>query len=135
MGPYVKRPVIWITISYIIGVLIEGFIKWKFAYPYIALVVLAIFAGLLILRRRDLYLPLVLIIFALVGVLNAYKHSIPNTDLDEFVGQVPLTYGQVLEKIKESDSKSSFVMEVHRIDHNNTQYKVKCKIRMTVLLP
>ncbi len=132
MGPYVKRPVIWITISYIIGVLIEGFIKWKFAYPYIALVVLAIFAGLLILRRRDLYLPLVLIIFALAGVLNAYIHSIPNTDLDEFVGQVPLTYGQVLEKIKESDSKSSFVMEVHRIDHNNTQYKVKCKIRMTV---
>ena len=132
MGPYIKRPIIWITTSYIVGVLIEGYIKWKFIYPYIALAVLIIFAGLLIFRRRELYLPLVLIIFSLAGVLNAYIHSIPNTDLDEFVGQVPLTYGQVLEKIKESDSKSSFIMEVHRIDHHNTQYNVKSKVRMTV---
>ena len=105
MGPVYKVLIIWITISYINGVLIEGFIKWKFAYPYIALVVLAIFAGLLILRRRDLYLPLVLIIFASAGVLTTYIHSIPNTDLDEFVGQVPNLWTST-GKIKESDSKS-----------------------------
>jgi hypothetical protein len=100
MGPYIKRPIIWITTSYIVGVLIEGYIKWKFIYPYIALAVLIIFAGLLIFRRRELFLPLVLIIFSLAGVLNAYIHSIPNTDLDEFVVKVPQPFGRVWQNIK-----------------------------------
>ncbi|HZJ57792.1 MAG TPA: ComEC/Rec2 family competence protein, partial [Clostridia bacterium] len=132
MRPYVKRPIIWITISYMIGVLAEGSIKWKFCYPYIALGAAAIFVGLVKLRRRGLYLPLVLLIFTLAGILNTYIHSIPNTDLDDLIGQAPVTYGQIMEKVKQSDSSASFILEARGIDHNNAQYGVNCKIRMTV---
>ncbi|HZJ58229.1 MAG TPA: DNA internalization-related competence protein ComEC/Rec2, partial [Clostridia bacterium] len=100
--------------------------------PYIALGAATIFVGLVKLRRRGLYLPLVLLIFALGGVLNTYIHSIPNTDLDDFIGQAPVTHGQVLEQVKQRDSSASFILEARGIAHNNVQHGINCKIRMTV---
>lgn len=133
----IKRPIIWVTIAYIVGILGATYIAWKTEYFYISLIILivvAIFWTLARLKWKGLFFAFLLSAFALMGLANTYMISIPDEDLDEFMGQALIIKGQVLEFTKKEDSKTSFILELNSIDHNKEKHLVHNKIKTTIYL-
>lgn len=136
MGVRVKRPIIWVTVAYIVGILIGLKVKWGFGYFFISLIVLALMLVLAKLKWEGLYLLLLLSLFTLTGIANAHIHSMPHRDLDDFIGQTITIYGQVLEISSDissdRDAKTSFVIKAHSIEKNDIKYDYQGKVRVTV---
>jgi competence protein ComEC len=132
MGIRVNRPIIWVTGSYIIGIVIGLNIKWSLNHFFISLIFIALMVGLAKLKCKGLYLPLFLSLFILGGITNTYTHSIPDRYLDDIIGQTVTINGQVLEIAQETDSKTAFILKSHWIKGKDTQYNYEGKIRVTV---
>ena len=92
----IRRPVIWVTVAYVIGILISLYTKWRLTYFYIVLFPLLIFGLIAIkLKWKGLYLSLFFSLFILIGIANTFIHNKPDTHLDNFIGQTIDLYGQV----------------------------------------
>ncbi|HZJ83876.1 MAG TPA: DNA internalization-related competence protein ComEC/Rec2 [Clostridia bacterium] len=133
----IKRPIIWVTIAYTVGILGASYIRWKIEYFYISLIILilmAIFWTLAKLKWKGLLFLFLLSSFALAGVVNTYMSSIPNQDLDKFVGQALIIKGQVLELARQENNKTSFILKLDRIEHDNKKHLVHNKLRTTIYL-
>ena len=129
----IKRPIIWVTTAYIIGILIAFYMKWELRYFYIVLFPLLLMGGIAIIqKRKGLYLILFFSLFILIGIANTYIHGKPDTHLDDLVGQAVSVYGQVVEMVNSTNSKISFVLNTHRISHIDKDYEYKGKIRISI---
>ncbi|NLN40484.1 MAG: DNA internalization-related competence protein ComEC/Rec2 [Clostridiales bacterium] len=129
----IKRPIIWVTVAYIIGILIAVYMKWELRYFYIVLLPLLVLGGAgLKVKWKGLYLVLFFSIFILIGIANAYIHNKPDNGLEDLVGQAVNAYGQVAEIVSSSDSKTSFILDAYRISHIDKDYVYKGKIRITI---
>ncbi|NLJ40195.1 MAG: DNA internalization-related competence protein ComEC/Rec2 [Clostridiales bacterium] len=132
MGERIKRPIIWVAFAYIIGILAGVLFRWGLAYFYMGLALLVLGAGLAYMKWRTLSLPLLLILFTLAGAFNSYMNSIPDTVLDDLLGQKIIIRGQVLELTGQSESKQSFIIEAHSLEHYQKKYNLKNRIKTTV---
>ena len=129
----IKRPIIWVTVAYIIGIIIAVYSKWEFRYFYIVLIPLFLLCGAVIkLKWKGLYLALFFSLFILIGIANAYIHNKPDTQLDDLAGQAVDAYGQVVELVSSSHSKISFVLKPHRIRYIDKDYVYRGKIRVSI---
>lgn len=129
----IRRPVIWVTVAYVIGILISLYTKWRLTYFYIVLFPLLIFGLIAIkLKWKGLYLSLFFSLFILIGIANTFIHNKPDTHLDNFIGQTIDLYGQVVEIVSSADSKISFVLETRSISHIDKDYAYKGRVRVTI---
>lgn len=129
----IKRPIIWVTVAYIIGILIAVYMKWELRYFYIVLIPLVFLGGAAVKQKwKGLYLVLFFFLFILIGIANTYLHNKSDTQLDDLIGQVVNAYGQVGEIVSSTDSKISFVLYTRRISHIDKEYPYKGKIRVSI---
>ena len=130
----IKRPAIWITLAYIIGILIAVYMKWKSNYLIIALVLLALVGLATRLKGKGVYLLLTLLLFILIGATNTYIQTRPDTDLDSFLDKTVTIYGQVWDLAQQTDSKTTIILEARRVKHAGIEYEGKSKIRTSFYL-
>ncbi len=134
MGIRIKRPIIWTTAAYVIGILAGINFKWQISHFYIALSIFVLLAVLAKQKWKGLHVLLLLFFFSLIGIFNTYIHMTPNTDLDHLAERMVTVRGQVLELASQTESKTSFILETHSIIHADSQYTLRSKIRITIYL-
>lgn len=130
MNIQIKRPVIWVTIAYIAGILLSSLVKGAGWIAWTA--ALCLLVALWWIKSSKSYLTLgILLVFMWVGIINANIARIDRSNLGDFEGfNIELT-GQILEIVKYDDEKAVYTLKTEYVEWEGRRYSPEGRIRLS----
>lgn len=129
----IKRPVIWVTISYIAGILISSILKslnWFYIAWISAFFCLAV-AFLLLKKRKSHISIIILLLFMWTGIVNGRMARIDFSGLSSFQGSILSLTGQVLEVVQYDSSRAVYIVKTEYVEYEEEKYLTGGKIRLS----
>lgn len=129
----IKRPVIWVTISYIAGILLSSILK-SFSWVYIAWItaVFCLLIGFLLLKKGKPYLSIIiLLLFMWTGFVNGQIARVDFSGLNSFQGSTLNLTGQVLEVVRYDSDRAVYDVQVEYVEDEGRKYLTRGKIRLS----
>lgn len=130
---WVKRPMLWITMAYILGVLISINIFLGSLVLLIMAASLLCISFILIRKNRWQYsFPIILIVFMLVGILNCNRVWYRKSILPDFADKNVTVQGQIIDFPHYGGDKDVYVIKTRSIVHGQKVIAVDDRIYLAI---
>ncbi|KPJ64324.1 hypothetical protein AMJ44_13015 [candidate division WOR-1 bacterium DG_54_3] len=117
-----SSPLVFISISYILGIIIGNSVGFSIWFSFLIMVALLILTGFRILTRKTFYF-LLLLLFFLIGLLNFQTRNLSpsKNDISNFPKGDHLTLtGQVEDEPRIAEDRMFFILKVSKANHRET---------------
>ncbi|MBM7583161.1 competence protein ComEC [Caldicoprobacter guelmensis] len=132
MTVWVKRPAIWLTSAYIVGIVVGTRLGKEFALVVIVVAVLVAAIAWVRKRKNDTGLIPLLVLFGLLGILAVLaKQNILNP-LRDFTGKIVEIRGQIVESPRYDEQRNIYVVETFSVVADGDRRDVKTKVQVNV---
>lgn len=129
---WVKRPAIWLTSAYIIGIVIGTRLGKELALFVSVAAVLVVAIAWVLERKNDAGLIPVLILFGLLGILAVLaKQNILNP-LRDLTGKIVEIRGQIVESPRYDEQRDIYVVETFLIVADGEKWDARTRVQVTV---
>ncbi len=128
----VKRPVIWITFAYIIGILVGVAVNKKFVLLFWTAAFLLSLAAWFSVNKNGSGFILIMVAFGLMGIITAQTSLNVKNPLDNFTGTSVSIKGQIVDSPRYMDGRDVYVVNVFSVAGRDWQMDVKTKVQVTV---
>jgi competence protein ComEC len=129
---WVKRPAIWLTSAYIIGIVVGTRLSKEFAlFAGVAAILVAGMAWVLERKSNAGLIP-VLILFGLFGILAVQVRLNPTNPLEDIADKVVQIQGQIVESPRYTQQRDIYVVETLWVVAEGDKRDVKTKVQVSV---
>jgi competence protein ComEC len=129
---WVRRPVIWITFAYIIGIIVGAEIIREYTVFVWVAAILVVCTAWLLEYKRDAGFILILVAFGLVGVVSAQRSLKTTNPLADVVDKTVHIQGQIVDSPRYMDGRDVYVIETYCVTADGDRKDVKTRIQVTV---
>jgi len=131
MAIEIKRPLIWITIAYAIGIALSLWLELNTGLLWMAALFVLMLAWVCRFKRYG-YFPLILIAFLLVGMIYAKSTYSIGNPLGVHVGERVKLQGVITDVIAYNEARDSYVLKVDTIIYDDKTHKGTAFIRLSI---
>ena len=128
----VKRPIIWITLAYVTGILTGVVVNKRLMILFWSGITLLNLAAWYMNYKREANFILTLITFGLIGVVAVQICLNADNPLDGFIGTSVTVRGQVAESPIYMEGRDVYVIDAFSVTGQNGQADVRTRIQVTV---
>lgn len=132
MTVWVKRPVIWLTSAYIVGIVIGTRLNREFALFVGAAAILVAGTAWGLERKKNTSLISVLILFGLFGILAVQVKLNSANPLGDVVDKVVQIHGRIVESPRYDEQRDIYVIETISVVADGKERNVKTKVQLSV---
>ena len=129
---WVKRPVIWLTSAYIIGIVVGTRLNREFALFAGVAAILAAGIAWVLERRGNAGMIPVLLLFGLFGILAVQARLNPESPLEGVTDKLVQVHGWIAESPRHDERRDIYVVETLSIEVDGDRRDVKAKVQVSV---
>lgn len=128
----VKRPIIWITFAYVMGILAGIAVNKKLMALLWGTALLVVLAAWFMEYRREANFILILVAIGLLGAAAIQRYLNIKNPLDDVVGRTVTVKGQIADSPRYMEERDVYVLDVFSVTAQNTHMDIDAKVQVTV---